>query len=135
MELKNFISSHDVDMASERIDNNTMFEMSSLLSFDFGTELVTYIQKYGYLGYRYVEFCGINARQMERSDMVKQTLALRARCPQTDKYVVLESVGDGFYVLVDEEDAVYDFDEDSETLTPTGKALNDYILERFQAAD
>ena len=90
MELKNFISSHDVDMASERIDNNTMFEMSSLLSFDFGTELVTYIQKYGYLGYRYVEFCGINARQMERSDMVKQTLALRARCPQTDKYVVLE---------------------------------------------
>ena len=135
MELKNFISSHDVDMASERIDNNTMFEMSSLLSFDFGTELVTYIQKYGYLGYRYVEFCGINARQMERSDMVKQTLALRARCPQTDKYVVLERVGDGFYVLVDEEDAVYDFDEDSETLTPTGKALNDYILERFQAAD
>lgn len=135
MELKNFISSHDVDMASDRIDGSTLLEIGNLLSFNFGIELATYIQKYGYLGYRYVEFCGINARQMERSDMVKQTLALRSRTQMADKYVVLENAGDGFYVLVDEEDAVYDFDEDSETVTSTGKTLNDYILERFKAAD
>ena len=135
MELKEFIRSHNVDMARERVDSYTLLEMADAISCRFGTELEAYILNYGYLGYQYVEFCGINARQLEKSDMIKLSCVLHARSPQTCGYIVLESVGDGFYVLVNEEDMVFDFDEGSGEMVATGKALNDYILDRFQAVD
>ena len=133
MNLKDFIRSHsdDIDMSNDRIVSTTISRMEEAMSCKFGSQLKAYILNYGYLGYKHIEFCGINSKQLEKSDMVKQTIALHKRDDSTNGYTVLESQGDGFYILVDSKDTVSEYDEHNGKITSTGKKLNDYILSRF----
>lgn len=135
MKLNDFIKSNDVEMASKCIASSDINKIESKLSFQFGPELKNYIKQYGYLAYKHVEFMGITSALMERSDMVKQTLWLHSKYPETSNYILLESQGDGFYIIVDKKDNVYEFDDHTGKITFTKKSLNDYIVSRFEQAD
>ena len=86
---------------------------------------------YGYLGYKHIEFFGINNVQKLYSDMIRNTSSLHILYPSTNSLTVFESIGDGEFCLVDCNDETYIFTCDDERIRKIGKNLFDYIIERF----
>ena len=134
MDLKEFINSHDVDYSSSLVSENKIAEFENDMDVKIGNELKQYILTYGYLGYKYIEFYGINSRQGSNSDMIKTTQYLHAYFEKTKHYIALEDQGDGDYYLVDENDIVYRYLSSRDEITNTNISLFDYIMERFCAA-
>ena len=135
MTLEEFISNKEVEFTKNliAIDNIEGFEKKVDVS--FGGELVKYIVKYGYLAYKHIELYGINSRQQEDSDMIKQTIYLHRYFPETREYVAIENCGDGKYALVSTDDIVFFYNSEENILENTGLKLFSYILKRFQEID
>lgn len=131
MELKDFIKKNNVDYSYNRVSDSFLPEMESIIGVKIGEQLKGYILNYGYLGYEFIEFFGVNNAQKINSDMIRRTAYLHEQFDITRGLIALEDQGDGDYYLVNGEDMVYRFIADSKELFATDLKLNDYILKRF----
>lgn len=133
MNIKQFVLSNAVDYSNALINEDFLQKVESTIGIKMGQELKEYLLQYGYLGYEFIEFYGVNSRQNLKSDMVTQTLYLHKYFPQTQSYVAIENQGEGDYYLVDSQDIVYEFISEKNTLNNTRLKLFDFILSRFQS--
>ena len=129
--IESFISNNQVDYNNNTIDKSMLKQAEKAVSVRFGKELTEYLLKYGYLGYKHVEFFGINRNQGLESDLVKQTQYVHEQFPATSDLVAIENQGEGDYYLVDSSDNVYEYDTNVKRLRKTGNKLFDHILQRF----
>ncbi len=133
--LKDIIKDRDIDFSSNRINVNQLGEYENHMGVIFGEQVSNYITEYGYLGYEFIEFYGINAAQGLDSDMVTTTKWLHSAFPQTKGLTAIEDQGDGDYYLADENDNIYRLLDSTGELTGTQLKFNDYVLERFKTVD
>ena len=133
MNIKQFVLNNAVDYSNALINEDFLQKVESTIGIKMGQELKEYLLQYGYLGYEFIEFYGVNSRQNLKSDMVTQTLYLHKYFPQTQAYVAIENQGEGDYYLVDSQDIVYEFISEKNTLNNTKLKLFDFILSRFQS--
>lgn len=129
--LKEFMKSNEVDFTKNLVSNEELDEILKSCNLTMSEELKSYIISFGYLGFKHIEFCGINSFQKEKSDLITQSLNLHKYFPKTCDYLVLESQGEGGYILVDKNSCVFDFDANNDSLKPLNKTLYEYIYERF----
>ena len=134
MELENFIKFNEVEYTRDIISEKELQELSSKIGVEFGVQLKEYILKYGYLAFEDVEMYGINSRQNEESDMIKQTKYLHEWFEKTIGLIAIENQGDGDYYFVDKEDNVYRYNLDLKEPMAQNIKLFDYILKRFEEA-
>lgn len=133
MKLQDFIIKHQVEVCSNRIDEDVIASFEDAMNVSFGTELREYVVTYGYLAFGSIELYGINSIQGVGSDMVKQTVYLHQYFPKTANLVALENQGDGDYFMVGSDDEVFEFDSEMNELRATGLSLFQYILKRFES--
>ena len=131
-ELIDFVTNNDVVFSKNTINENEIKYYEKIIGLTFGKQLQQYILNYGFLSFGSLEFYGINAVQKEKSDLVVQTNYLHNYFEKTKCLIAFESFGDGFYVLVDEKDNVFEYDNETDKLTNLKIMLNDYILKRFK---
>jgi len=135
MVFEEFINSKDVDYTKSLIDLDAIKDIELLIGVPLGKELIHYILKYGYLGYKHIELYGVNSSQFLDSDMLSQTLYLHKYFPKTAKYIALENLGDGNYAVVSSDDVVYEYSSEEDSLVDTEMKLFDYIFNRFSSID
>lgn len=131
LKFTDFINSLNVDHSNYLVRYSDIPIFETAMSVPMGEQLREYILSYGYLGYGYVEFFGINSKQMENSDMVKETKYLHKCFDKTKDLIAFENQGDGNYYLVDKEDNVYNYLSSRDKFTPMGIKLFDYIIKRI----
>lgn len=130
--LESFVENNDVLFSKNLIEENRIKEIETITSTKIGDKLRAYIVKYGFLCFKHIELYGINSKQGINSDMVNMTLRLHEQYPSTKSMIVLEDRGDGDFILVDENDSIYEFDSYIDTIArPLNKDIFDYILDRF----
>lgn len=96
-----------------------------------GSQLISYLSCFGYIGKDYIELYGVNEKQGVQSDLVRQTLFLNENYPITKGYIAIENQGDGDYILCDSNDMVYEFiPENGLAVVPLQKTLLQYIVDR-----
>lgn len=130
-QVAEFIENHPVDFSENLVALEMLEGFAKEVNLSLGTQLTEYLLQYGYLGFKWVELHGVNSLQGVKSDLFTDTLYLNEYFPLTKNYIVIESVGDGDYVLVNEKDEVFQFESDSNSLTPANVDLFAYILKRF----
>ena len=131
MILPEFIKNNDVDYSFNRISSEKICEYEDKTGVKFGCLLKRYILDYGYLGYRHIEFFGINNVQGINSDMLHKTFWLHENFAKTKNLIAIEDQGDGDYYLVDSNDLVYRFVVANNELIFKNIDLFEYILQRF----
>ncbi len=159
MGLDEFIRTHDVEVARQRINaddikpveknirsfllglfgdimtTEEIVQKAKELDISFGTELKRYILDYGYIIYGEVSFYGIGKVDPLSSSLVAQTKYFNKNYPATRGKFVIEDCG-GSYALVAPDDEVYLFDmsmDEPEDLTDTGMKLTRYMLDRLSS--
>lgn len=131
--LSDFIEKNEVLSSKNLIKLDELKEFESELSVNFGPQLKKYITEYGFLSYKHVEFYGVNSKQGIKSDMIKVSRMLHENYPMIKTLIALENRGEGDYVLVDDNDNVFEFDPNiSKEITKLDKKMLDYILDRFK---
>ena len=135
MTLSEFIENNQVEHTENLINSENIKILENTIGVPFGKELSNYVKIYGYLAYKHVELYGINSKQMQGSDMVKQTVYLHTYFPKTNGFIALENTGDGIYIIVSSIDEIFKYSSEEDRLTPTNLRLFDYILKRFQECD
>lgn len=134
--ISDFIKNNDVDIVENKLEENELKQLFSAISFYPGAQFIEFVKKFSYLAYGPVEFFGINIELMENSYLFKTTKALIEKYETVKGYYVVEACGDGYYVLVDAEDNIYNFFVgDSESPEPVGEKFYNYILMRFEESD
>lgn len=132
MDYKEFVKQNDVDCTKNLINEQELDELEKNVGLKFGSQLKDYILSYGYLGFLAVEFYGINSKQKEKSDLITQTLYLHKYFDKTKQYIAFENIGEGRYILVDENDNMYCYSSEQDTIQSLGVDLGKYILDRFR---
>lgn len=133
--IKDFIAKNDVDTVANALSAEELLVMFQSISFTPGKQFLTFVADYSYLACEDVEFFGINASLKEKSSLFARTKMLVENYPETKGFYIVESRGDGYYVLTDKDDNIYNFfSGDSEKPEPTGEKLFDYILKRLSEA-
>ena len=133
MSYKEFIKNNDVDYTKNLITEKELVQFEKNTGLTFGMQLKEYILSYGYLGFLSIEFYGINSKQKEKSDLITQTEYLHTYFKKTTQYFAFENIGDGRYVLIDENDNVYSYSLEQDTIQSLDVDLNKYILKRFSS--
>ena len=133
MAYKEFVKQHDVDYSKNLVEERDLEQFERIIGLNFGTQLRDYILTYGYLGYLAIEFYGINSRQKEKSDLITQTLYLHKYFEKTKRYFAFENIGEGRYVLVDENDKVYSYYSEQDKIQSLDLDLKEYMLTRFNS--
>lgn len=134
--ISDFIKNNDVDVVENKLGEDELRNLFSTISFMPGTQFIEFAKKFSYLAYGPVEFFGINVELMEKSYLFKATKTLIENYETVKGYYVVEACGDGYYVMVDGEDNIYNFFVgDSESPEPVGEKFYDYILERFEETE
>lgn len=131
MTLLDFIKNNEVDYSYNRASEKLLKEIETKIGTSFGKQLKQYILDYGYLGYKYIEFFGVNNFQGLNSDMVAKTKRLNELFQKTKGLIAIEDQGDGDYYLVDSNDSVYRFVAANNELVSQNMDLFEYILQRF----
>lgn len=132
MELQFIRKDYEIDCASNLVSFTNLIEFSNLIGCKFGPILKEYILTYGYIGYKSIEFYGINIKQREKSDLISQTLYLHKYYPKTHGLIAFENQGDGYYYLVDKNDMMFCYNSELDQLTEAHLSLVEYILKRFE---
>lgn len=134
--INEFIADKDVDIVENKISEIALNELFSDISFVPGKQFVEFVKKYSYFAYGDIEFFGINAELKEKSNLFLNTKILIENHEQLKGYYIIESCGDGFYILIDAEDNVYNyFVGDSSKPEPIGIKFYDYVLKRLKEAE
>lgn len=132
MKLKFILENYEIDCTSNLVSYIDLIEFSKLVGCKFGPILKEYLLSYGYIGYKSIEFYGINSKQKESSDLISQTLYLHKYYPKTLGLIAFENQGDGEYYLVDANDKVFCYNSETDQLAETNLDLVEYILKRFE---
>lgn len=131
--LEEIISKYDdVDFSSNLISENDLDVMKKHYNLKIGEQLSFYLLNYGYLGFQDIEFYGINSKQREKSDLVTQTEYLHKYFPKTINYVAFSSEGEGMYILIDQNDNMWQYNSEDDVLEKLNLKLIDYIDESFK---
>ena len=133
MTYKKIIEQNDVDFTKNLVNEQELIEIGGIIGLMFGSQLKDYILSYGYLGFSAIEFYGINSKQREKSDLITQTLYLHKYFKKTIQYFAFENIGDGRYILVDENDNMHIYSSNQDTIQSLEMDLNEYILKRFNS--
>lgn len=133
MGIKEFVANNDIDQSNGTINVSMIEQAEKAVGVHFGEELTEYLLKYGYLGFEYVEFFGMNPRQGLKSDLIEQTLYMHKYFPATSDLIAIENQGEGDYYLIDSEDIVYEYDTSLKQLRKTDIKLFEHIMERFES--
>ena len=130
MDLQQFMNLHKSDVDGPKTVPDLFAVKPMLASLDLfnAKELERYLATYGWLGYKSVEVCGMGDGF---SDMLDETVKLRAAWPMTNGYAALENLGDGVWALCDGHGRVFRFDADTRSLKDLHMQLEEYILKRF----
>ena len=131
MTYQEFVKTNDVDYTLNLIDEKTLDDIQKSIGLRFGTQLKSYVLNYGYLGYEEIEFYGINSKQKGNSDLIKQTQYLHKYFDKTKNYFAFENVGEGFYILVSENDDMLSYSSEADKIVSLKMKLNDYIIRRL----
>lgn len=131
-ELEKIVSKYDVDFSSNLISENDLDVMKKHYNLKIGEQLSFYLLNYGYLGFQDIEFYGINSKQREKSDLVTQTEYLHKYFPKTINYVAFSSEGEGMYILIDQNDNMWQYNSEDDVLEKLNLKLIDYIDESFK---
>lgn len=129
--LNQFIKNNAVDYSDKTIDIANIENYESKIDLKMGKQLIEYITKYGYLGYKSIEFYGINSKQELNSDLIKQTIYLHEYYDITKPYIAIENVGDNIYATVDSNDNVFICDLVTKNIKNINLKLFEYIIKRF----
>lgn len=130
-DLFSFIEKHKVDYSSNRITEDFIPELEKKLGVKVGTQMKDYLLNYGYLGYEYLEFLGINSVQGFESDMVKKTERLYSAHESLRDFLVIEAEEHDSWYIVDSNDRVFRLDLEQRELWPENKDLFAFIWKRF----
>ena len=134
--IKNFIENKDADTVANKLSESELLELFSSIGFVPGKQFAEFVNSYSYLALGDVEFFGINYSLKEKTGMFARTKALIENYPVLKGYYVVESCGDGYYILADSEDNIYNFfSGDSEKAEETGVKFFDYVLKRLKEAE
>lgn len=132
--LERFINEKTVEFSKNPVNSDFIPVLEKEFGVSFGEQLRKYILEYGYLSYKFVELYGITNNQKFASDMVKKTKYLHANFDCTHGFVVLEDAGDADFLLIDDQDNIFEFiPELGNHIKQTNQKLFDYIYERFNA--
>lgn len=123
----------DVDFSTNKISASELELILQQCGIKIGPQLRAYILDYGYLGRQSVEFYGVNSVQKDKSDLVVQTKYLHKYFDKTKGLVAFESMGEGEYVLIDENDEMWLFESEGNDLKKMGQTLIDHIEQEFDA--
>ena len=135
MKLKNFVKSNDVDFTNHLISSDHIHEIEKEIGVSIGRDLKEYLLSYGYLGFKHIEFYGVNSVQMNESDMIKQTKYLHKYFPKSSNFTALGNLGEGLYSLIDKNDMIYEYDTENDVIVDKQQKLFDYIYEQFSNAE
>ena len=114
-------------------DEKLIKEAEQIMDFKFGKLLYAYLEECGAVMFFFVEMYGINKNQGLQSDMVVKTNFLHDSYPQTKKFVVIEDMGDGDYILCDADDNIFEFIPSlSAVIKPLDINLMKHIQERYK---
>ena len=134
--IDDFIVDKDVDIVENRIDEKMLNDLFADISFVPGKQFIEFAKRYSYFAYGDIEFFGINDELKEKSNLFLNTKILIENYEQLKGYYIVESCGDGFYVLIDADDNVYHFFVgDSSKPEPLGIKFYDYVLKRLKEAE
>jgi hypothetical protein len=133
--LDEFINANEEHIVKKTngVTESTIVTAEDSLDLRFGEELKSYLFNYGFLIYKFVELLGLTNEQGESSDLIVQTKRARENLHLDSKYVVIENLGDGLYVICDSKDNVFNFQDINNTITPLNVSLIEYILNRFKS--
>ena len=130
-----FVQNNDVDTVENEIGTEQLKQLFASVSFVPGAQFFEFVNKYSYLAFKYVEFFGINKVMLEKSRLFARTKAFIEAHPETRGFYIAESLGDGYFVLVDGQDNIYDyFVGDSIKPEPSDMKFFDYVIKRFEEA-
>lgn len=134
--IDDFIADKDVDIVENRLGEKMLNDLFADISFVPGNQFIEFVKKYSYFAYGDIEFFGINAELKEKSNLFLNTKTLIESYEQLKGYYIVESYGDGFYILIDSVDNVYNyFVGDSSNPEPLGIKFYDYVLKRLNEAE
>lgn len=134
--IDEFIKDKDVDIVENIMCEEALNDMFAAILFSPGNQFIEFVKKYSYLAYGDIEFFGINGELKEKSNLFLNTKILVENYEQLKGYYVIESCGDGFYILIDANDNVYNyFVGDSSKPEPIGIKFYDYVLKRLNEAE
>ncbi len=134
--ISDFIKENDADAVENTLGSEELKKLFAAIFFEPGAQFMEFVRRYSYLAYEDVEFFGINSELKEKSNLFARTKILVENYETLKGYYIIESRGDGYYVLVDSEDNVYNFFAgDSEKPESAEIKLYDYILKRFEEAE
>ena len=134
-ELNKFIESHEMDIVKNALSVNELKEILNIIAFVPGEQFLELIETYSYLAYEDVEFFGINSELKEKTNLNKSTWLLHKNYESTKAFYIIENRGNGYYVLVDGNDNIFNFYAgDSVKPEPINMKLFDYVLKRFTEA-
>ena len=131
--LRDIVENYDVDCTQNLIDSIKLLDFQTLLNVNFGEILKEYLLNYGYIGFQSIEFYGINSKQLEKSDMITQTIYLHKYFPKTKGFIVFNNMDGHNYVLVDSEDKIYYYNTQNNQITYTNSNLCDFIVNQFES--
>lgn len=132
LKLDMFICKHDVDYTENTITEVELESLCSRFELNIGRELRAYLLKYGYLGYKHIEFFGINSVQRDMSDMIRKTLSFRKEFPNRKKLIAIKGGRDDDQLFVNEKDEVIRYVPYGNQFICVKNSLFEYILEVFE---
>ena len=134
MNIKDIRDNYMIDYTQNLVSAEELKTLEEKTSCKFGLVLREYLLTYGYIGFKSIEFYGINSRQSEKSDLITQTIYLHKYYPKTRGFVAFENQGEGEYYLVDEFDRMFSYNSETDDLQEVKMNLVEYILKRLEEA-
>ena len=111
-----------------RLPNDTAIrEAENLLVVTFGEEFRWILSSYGSLAFEGFETLGLRNNHVERSELVRYTIALRAHTNMLYGLVVFAAQNDAFVSCCDTNDQVYLYSRWNDSLIPLYTSVATYI--------
>lgn len=133
--LQKITGNFNIDYTKNLISIEELENFEKIINCKFGEQLKEYLLKYGYMGYKSVEFYGINSKQLEKSDMIKQSLYLHEYFPKTKGLIAFETKNGHDFALVDSKDKMHYYNNITDEMIDVNTKLYDFIFNQFKFID
>lgn len=121
----------DVLFYKNGISEMLLEETENRLKITLGSQLKSYLSKYGYVYFKWIELYGITENQGLNSDLISKTLNLREKFNLPNNYICIENLGDGDFIVCDEFDNIAEFHIGNAILNKSNIKFDDYLEKRF----
>jgi hypothetical protein len=135
--LNQFIEQHEGEVFTlGPVDPEEIGDAEARLGHRLPEELREYLQRYGALSYRSVEFFGLGMKPSSHLHLVQRTLEFRGEEGFPPRSVVLEDLGDGHFAVCRPDGVVLEWASptyvgEAEPMAPSPEA---YMLARLREA-